>query len=212
MAVKIRQKLIDGYREHWLEEGRAPASVYRLCKNLKIKEGDFYKEFSNLNALEGAIWDGLLEDSIKTVEADEEFADQSAQARLLSLYFTFLELAKDHRSFLILRFPEVKNTCRCSTLRKMQHRFEQFIKTVHARGVETGEVADRGKLDQFYPKLGFGLFLFVLDFYLKDESDQFERTDALVEKSVHFAFTGAREQVFDSAFDLFRFLAGRSHE
>ena len=46
----------------------------------------------------------------------------------------------------------------------------------------------------------------MIDQYLKDESDEFERTDAFIEKTVTLAFDLFRAQVLDSAADLLRFL------
>ena len=49
-------------------------------------------------------------------------------------------------------------------------------------------------------------FRAVISFLIKDESQQFERTDAFIEKTVAFAFDVLRTQAIDSAFDLARFL------
>jgi hypothetical protein len=46
----------------------------------------------------------------------------------------------------------------------------------------------------------------VLEYFLKDESQGFERTDAFIEKTVEFAFDLLRTQAIDSAADLARFL------
>ena len=50
----------------------------------------------------------------------------------------------------------------------------------------------------------------MVEFTLADDSSGFERTDAYIEKSVRLAFDVIGTQAVDSAFDLFRFLSGRS--
>jgi ubiquinone biosynthesis protein COQ9 len=73
----------------------------------------------------------------------------------------------------------------------------------------TGEIAERGRLGGLYPQALYLHFRAVIDFYVKDTSPRYERTDAFVEKSVTLAFDLLRTQAIDSAFDLLRFLAPR---
>ena len=47
----------------------------------------------------------------------------------------------------------------------------------------------------------------VIDYFVKDTSRGFERTDAYIEKSTALAFDVMQTQAIDSAFDLLRFLA-----
>jgi hypothetical protein len=80
-----------------------------------------------------------------------------------------------------------------------------------AKGVESGEIADRGRLTPLYPEALYFHLRSVIDFYLKDDSKRFERTDAFVEKSAAVAFDVIRTQALDSAVDLARFLVPRPH-
>ncbi len=68
-----------------------------------------------------------------------------------------------------------------------------------------------GPLSKTYPQGLFGHFVTAVEFNLADDSAGFERTDAYIEKSVKLAFDVIGTQALDSAFDLVRFLSGRSH-
>lgn len=92
----------------------------------------------------------------------------------------------------------------------MRRAFTDFVDEVLNEGEGTGEVACRGTLTRTYPLGLFGHFLSVIEFNLEDTSKGFERTDAYIEKSVRLAFDVIGTQAVDSAFDLLRFLRGRS--
>ena len=92
----------------------------------------------------------------------------------------------------------------------MRQVFTEFAERVLDSGKESGEVACRGTLTQAYPLGLFGHLISVIEFNLEDTSTRFERTDAYIEKSVRLAFDVIGTQAVDSAFDLFRFLSGRS--
>jgi hypothetical protein len=77
-------------------------------------------------------------------------------------------------------------------------------------GRETGEVADRKALIKLYPGILYLHLRLVIDQHLGDESEEFQRTDAFVEKTVTLAFDLFRSQALDSAVDLIRFLIPES--
>ncbi|WP_309383011.1 TetR/AcrR family transcriptional regulator [Cerasicoccus frondis] len=206
-AQMSRQAWIDAYLDALLDNGEPPASVRRFAKEQGVTEKAFYAHFANFESLEGEVWKALITDTVATLEADEDYAEYPAQQKLAAFYYTFLEGALDYRSFMLLRFPGMQLICHGS-LSKFRDAFLAYIKPVLEEAKTTKEVPERGKLNQAYPGLVYAQLLFIIDFWLKDESDQFQRTDALIEKSVTLGFDLIGAQVVDSAFDLVRFLAG----
>jgi hypothetical protein len=91
----------------------------------------------------------------------------------------------------------------------MRHRFIEFAKEIITQGIEDGSVADRKKVSEKYPELLFEQFRSIIEFHRKDQSTEFQDTDALIEKSVRFSADVARSGTLDSAFDLGRFLLRR---
>ena len=88
----------------------------------------------------------------------------------------------------------------------MRSEFLEFAHRLIDHGRETGEIADRRGLTSLYPGILYVHLRWVIDQYLKDESEGFERTDAFIEKTVTLAFDLFRSQALDSAADLLRFL------
>ena len=204
--------ILTAYTEHLREHGRPPESVYRFCKGLGIEEREFFEQYSSFDAVESAVWEQMLSRVIGAIVAGPEWASFSARQRLLTFLFAFTEEALGQRSLFLLRFHELSPVARPAWLRSFEARFKDFAAEIIAHGRENREIADRGRLTDAYPQVLYVHFRSVIDFWVKDDSRQFERTDAFIEKTVSLAFDVIRTQAIDTAFDLLRFLKPhRSH-
>ena len=82
----------------------------------------------------------------------------------------------------------------------------QFVDEILLQAKETEEVVDRPVIGNKY---GEGLWiqaLFVLQFWTKDESIGFEKTDAAIEKAVNVSFDLMGKSPIDSVLDFAKFL------
>lgn len=199
--------LIGAYMDYLLTNGKRPVTVFRFCKDLGLKESDFYATAGSFSALEVRIWGSLMDEAISRVKSDAGFSSYSAREKVLTLYFSILESINQHRSFLLLTGPFAtlpKSMPAC--LKDFQKHFTAFMQEIMAEGKISGEVAARPVLEQQYPNL-FSLHLqFFLQYWAKDDSPGFEQTDAFVEKSVNLAFDLIAKGALDSALDLAKFL------
>ena len=203
--------VIHSYIDHVLEHGHSPVSVYAFAKDREFTEREFFEQFSTFEALESGIWKKTVTDTIEAVQSSDEWNGFSAQQRLLTFYYAYCDRILDQRSFFLVRFPRIRDKQLPSpALRGMRDAFTSFAESIVQTGMERGEVACRGPLSRTYPQGLFGHFLTVVEFNLADTSQRFERTDAYIEKSVRLAFDVIGTQALDSAFDLVRFLSGRS--
>lgn len=209
-AVMERREIIERYRHCILETGSAPPSIFAFARDLDISERDFYENFGSFEGLEARIWEDMVRETIDGVESGPEWAGFSAHQKLLTFYFAFCEKVLDNRSFFLVRFPRLQQGRPPASLSGMGAAFSEFAGRIIDEGLETGELASRGPLTNAYRMGFFGHFLSVIDFNLSDSSQGFERTDAYIEKSVRLAFDVVGTQALDSAFDLLRFLSGRS--
>jgi len=196
----------EAYMATLQNEGRTPASVYRFCQDNGIKEKDFYTTFPNLNAVEKHFWKEWIEMIIDAVSSGKEWASFSARERYLAFLFAFSGEALEQRSLLEQRFGKLTLLCSPASLEGLKSSFKDFAGDLIQYGMENGEIANRGALGNLYPEVLYIHWRSVLEYFLKDESKGFERTDAFIEKTVEFAFDLLRTQVIDSAADLARFL------
>ncbi len=210
--MELRDRLIQAYIHHVLEEGRPPASVFKFCRSLEIAEKDFYQLFSSFPALEGQVWASWVEQTTAAITASPEWPNFNARQRMLTFFFAFFERAVEHRSFLLARFPCPKQrlTGEAPAVGALKRRFEQFAESTLQHGVDSGEIASRGPLNRVYAPTFTELFLSAIDFHVRDESPGFERTDAYVEKTTLLAFDLLSRSAIESAIDLVRFVTQRS--
>jgi len=201
-----RSEIVNAYVNAVLEHGHFPPSVYAFCKELDLSESDFYLHFSSFRAVESAVWADMLEATVERLDADGDFADYGASQKVLAALYTLLEEMLPRRSFILVRFPGVKP--RDAVFKKMLCRYNHLIKDWIEEGIDRGDIAKRGRLTELYAPVFSLHLLTVIDFWLKDESEQFQRTDAYVEKTVAFVGELIRTQAADAAADLARFLAG----
>ena len=202
----LRAKILVAFAAHWSEEGRPPRSVARFCKELGITEVIFYKHFPSLHAVEKAFWRHWITEVISAVEGGEDWEEFTARERYLSFLFALTQSAIARRSLLLERFHDISPISHPAALEGMRSEFLEFAGRLIDRGTESGEIAERRGLSTLYPGILYVHLRWVIDQWLKDESKEFERTDAFIEKTVTLAFDLFRSQALDSAADLIRFL------
>ena len=201
-----RSMISEAYMATLQKEGHAPVSVHRFCKDLGIAEKDFYMAFPNLHAVEKHFWRSWMETIIAAVLSGKEWTSFSAKERYLAFLFAFTGQALEQRSLLEERFGKLTLLCNPSSLDGLKSSLKDFTSELIQHGMEKGDIAHRGALGNLYPEVLYIHWRSVLDYFLKDESQGFERTDAFIEKTVEFAFDLFRTQAIDSAADLVRFL------
>jgi hypothetical protein len=204
--METRDRILSAFSEHLREHGKHPETVFAFCKQLEIPERDFFREFASFEVVESQYWENLVGHVVHGVEAGVEWHEFGAKQRLLAFLYAFCEAALDHRSLMLSRLAPLGPLSKPPFLKGFERRFRAFAKDVLEHGVAGAEVAERGRLASLYPDALYTHFRGVIDFYLKDDSQNYERTDAFIEKTVAVAFDLIRTQVVDSALDLARFL------
>jgi len=194
------------YLDHLLTHGVEPASVFVFAKNLKSSEDEFYENFNSFSSLERSIWRSWFEKTVEAIEADDAYPEYSVREKTLAFYFTWLENLKKNRSYVLLKSKNLKRSeLTPDFLEGLHHHFKAFINDLIIEGKDTSEVAERPFSSQ-YEKVFWLHFMFVLKFWVNDDSASFEKTDAAIEKSVNLAFDLVGKGALDSMLDFGKFL------
>ncbi|MTI20819.1 TetR/AcrR family transcriptional regulator, partial [Fulvivirga sp. RKSG066] len=205
--VDSEAKIREAYKEHVLMHGEDPASVYAFTKNLKIEESTFYNYFSSFEAVNQAIWADFMMKTLEVLNKDKSYQEFMVREKLLSFYYTLLEVLKSDRSFVMLSFKDIKKTeLSPSFLKVFKEHFHEYASSLIDEGVENSEVQDRPVIGKKYHEALWLQLLFVINFWLKDTSKQFEKTDAAVEKAVSLSFDLMGPGPLDSMIDFAKFL------
>ena len=200
---------MDAYRTYVLENGVPPPSVYAFCKLLGAEEEKFFERYSTLGAFESEIWAERVDHVRKTLKEDGEYGDYPPRQKALAFFYTFLESIKGQRSWYLVRFPKEFAVQDPKVLAKFRTSFLEWATPVAKEEAGEGQIATKLKAEKVMAKLLYAHFRSILKFYLEDESQGFEKTDAFVEKSSRLFFDLADTRVPESAADLLRFLSGR---
>lgn len=201
-----RADMIAHYMNTVLETERTPVSVFKFCKELKIKEQDFYKEFGSLESLRKAIWLAFFDQAFDLMQKSDEYAEYGSKEKLLTLYFTLFEIFTLNRSY-ILQTTEQPNVLgnNLPDLQDFRVVFKKYLSSL-----EIPHQTEQERINQASGKaveeLGWGQFLLVLKFWMTDDSPGFEKTDVLIEKSINSAFELADIRPMKGLLDLAKFL------
>jgi hypothetical protein len=206
-----QEKIRQAYSEYILDNGKVPESVYAFCKKLKIKEEDFYDEYSSFHQIESEIWKALFIEARAAAEREEVYQNYSVREKLLAFLYTWIETLKKNRSYILKSyegFDKPIYTKRNVQLVNFKASFYDYLNELLMEARETREVEQRPipQLMQHYPDLFWAKTLFILDFWIKDTSKSFEKTDTMIEKTVNTAFDLLGRSPLDSLFDLGKFI------
>jgi hypothetical protein len=206
-----QEKIKQSYIEYILENGSQPASIYAFCKKLKIKEADFYEEYTSFPQIESEIWKDLFKEARQTAEQEEVYQSYSVREKLLAFFYTWIEGLKKQRSYILKSYETLEKPL---YMKRNQHfvefkvAFYDYMNELLMEARETREVEQRPipQLMKRYPDLFWAKALFVLDFWINDTSKSFEKTDTMIEKTVNTAFDLLARSPLDSLFDLGKFI------
>lgn len=208
-----RDKILTAYRQALLTDGKQPSSVFIFCQSLGLREDDFYELFGSFDTIDKEIWKGYLATVSERLSEDASYASFSIREKILAFYFTLTEVFRSDRSFVLLSLKDWKNPAMPpSFLKVFKKDFDAWLEPVLNEGRQSGEIAKRPVLDNQYGSLFWIHLLFILQFWSKDDSAGFEKTDAAIEKSVNLAFDLIGKGVLDNAIDFGKFLYQNSKE
>ncbi|TGE15404.1 TetR/AcrR family transcriptional regulator [Hymenobacter elongatus] len=207
-----KDRIKKAYLDYVLRKGTPPASVFQLTSKLKIQEADFYRSYPNFDAIDREIWADFAREARQQAAKEPVWEQYGAREKLLGFYYTLLEMLKQNRSYALQSLRQSLKRMPGLTPRVLddfRQDFEVFVQDILQEGKRKDEVAVRPLLQDQYPRFFWQQALFVLGFFAKDESLNFERTDAAVEKAVTLSFDLVGRNTLDSALDFARFLVQR---
>lgn len=204
-----KDRIKQAYLDYVLRNGTPPASVFKLTKKLGLPEQEFYRYYANFDVLDRELWADFGREAYDIASKEPVWAEYGTREKLLGFYYTLLEVLKRNRSFALQALRRSLHRMPGLTPRVLdglRQEFEEFVTNILREGRQSGEIASRPLIENTYPRFFWQQLLFVLGFFARDESVNFERTDAAIEKAVTLSFDLVGRNTFDSATDFVRFL------
>ncbi len=202
------EKILSDYGNYLLTHGERPKNIFVFAKENHFDEKEFYQFFSSFEHLEKEILKHFFQKSLELSLEIEGYEDMSAKERLLNLYFIFFENLTMNRS-LVLMILGKKNLSTVQKLHELKSEHQKFIKTLDFNDLEILEKA-KDSIKNFNEKSREEAlwlhFLSIIEFWQKDESPSFEKTDLFIEKTIDTGFEFLNNEPLKKIIDLGKFL------
>lgn len=203
----LKTKIVKAYIDFILNYGDAPVNVYVFCKDLKIKEDQFYSEFGSFEAIDAEIFNSFFANTIEVLDKSKDYNSFDGRDKLLSFYYTFFEVLKANRSYVSSVLDSQKDVLKSiGILGSLRHSFQAYLQnldldTSNLKIDKIEELQKKGTNEFFWAQL-----LIIIRFWLNDGSANFEKTDVLIEKSINTSFELMNTAPLNSVIDLAKFL------
>ena len=205
--MSTAEEIQNAYIDYVLTHGSKPASVYIFSKENGLTEDEFYNFYASFEGIENSVWTDLCEKVLHEVQSQEIWEKYSSREKTLSFFYAYIELLKSKRSFILhsLKHSEQKIGAP-AILNGTKTIFESFASSLVEEGVETGEMANRRFLSGKYKDALWIQFGVILNFWTKDNSPGFEKTDEAIEKGINLTFDLFAKSPLDSLFEYGKFM------
>ncbi|MDO5510752.1 MAG: TetR family transcriptional regulator C-terminal domain-containing protein [Weeksellaceae bacterium] len=200
-----KEQILDLYMKDKLH-GEKLNNVYVFAERHNFAENEFYQEFSNLESIEKYFFELIMQRSVSTLQESEEYHTYSPKDKWLSFYYTFFENLNLNRSFAL----EIIDKNNPIHLRKLAGLRREFMELARAIGWEKMDIPQKEiskAQDKLIEESAWAHFIFILEFWLRDNSPGFQKTDQLIEKTVQTKYKLIENDALKNVTDLGKFLA-----
>ncbi len=202
------ESIQKAYIDFVLTEGEQPKSVYVFAKKNKMPEEEFYNFFGSFDAIEERLWTGFAERTIAEIKTQEVWPQYSSREKALSFFFSFFELLKGSRSFVVYSVKKQPKTFSTPPVfQGIKDVFETFCQGLITEGLESNELSERKFFSNRYKDALWVQLVFILHFWINDNSAGFEKTDEAIEKGINVTFDLFQRSPIDNLVEYGRFLA-----
>ena len=203
-----KEKLLSLYGDYILSNGEKPKNIYLFAKENDFEEENFYQYFSGFEQIEKEILNHFFTKSLELCEQTENWNEMTSKEKLLNLHFTFFENLTMNRSLVLMILGETKRK-EWIILQELRKNFLEFTKQLTFENLEILEKAKKS-IKNFNEKTREEAlwlhFISIIEFWKKDQSPSFEKTDLYIEKTIDTGFEFINNEPLKKVMDLGKFL------
>ena len=183
-------ELISQWMNLWTRTRQRPKSMADFAAETGLSEIAIADHVSNLAQLEKLVFSAFFTQTLTLLQASPDYRDYNYEEHLLAIYFTFFELLTANRDYVLLALQDGApaklgvNPLNLPKLALLQQAFTATISQIAPLNLPVpipmlNQVGAKGLAEATWLQL-----LSILAFWISDESPEFEKTDAFIEKSV----------------------------
>ena len=205
--INLKTDLLQKYSQFVLKNGKKPLNVFSFCEEIATTESEFYKQFANFETLEQEYLKHFFNATVELILADETYQQAGAKEKLLSFYFTFFEQLTQNRSLMMYLLQHAKSLPHVlKTIHPLKSIFIDYVKTLDIQVMETNLGKLESYKEQSVNELAWLHLVATLQFWVKDTSPSFEKTDIFIEKSIDTSFEFTHLEPLKKMIDFGKFL------
>ncbi|GAK74434.1 hypothetical protein JCM19296_12 [Nonlabens ulvanivorans] len=202
-----RHDVITAYMDYVLEHEITPKSVYKFAKDNNMSEAEFYNFFGNFDGLRKDIWNTFFTMTMDVAHKNEEYAHFSNREKMLTFFYTFFELLTLNRSYVLFTLKENQHMMnKMEQLKGLRKHVKGFAKELIQERNENKTNILLERSETIYSEGAWVQMLFLMKFWMDDDSAGFEKTDMAIEKSVNTIFDIFDNTPLDAVLDFGKFL------
>lgn len=202
------EKIFELYGDYLLNHGERPKNIYRFAKENKFEEIDFYNHFSSFEQIEKLMLVNLFNKSVELAAEVNNSDEVISKEKVLNVYFIFFENMTMNRS-LVLMILGNDQLHAAKILNQLKETHRDFIKTLDFNDWNIIEKS-KDTIKNFHEKAREeALWLHLvsaIEFWKKDTSPSFEKTDVYIEKTINTGFELMDNEPLRKVLDLGKFL------
>ncbi|MCW3169937.1 TetR family transcriptional regulator C-terminal domain-containing protein [Chryseobacterium sp. 09-1422] len=203
-----QDRIFELYGDYILNHGEKPKSIYRFAKDNEFEERDFYDYFASFEQIERMMLVNLFDKSVDLASEVNSSNEISSKEQLLNVYFIFFENMTMNRSLVLMILGNDKlQSAKISKQLKDTHR--EFIRTLDFNDWQLIKKA-KNDVKNFHEKAREEAlwlhFISSIEFWKKDTSPAFEKTDLYIEKTIDTGFELIDNEPLRKLVDLGKFL------
>ena len=203
-----KKKIFEVYGDYLLNHGERPKNVYLFSKENGFEEKEFYHFFSGFDQIEKEMLDHLFRKSLELASEVNAAPEIATKEILLNVYFIFFENLTMNRSLVLSILGNTKPRS-IKVLQNLRETHRQFVATLD---FNEWEMIEKAKQDirRFNEKSRQEILwlhlVSAIDFWKKDTSPDFEKTDIFIEKTIDTGFELIENEPLRKVIDLGKFL------
>ena len=189
-----------------VRNGEKPVTVFKFCEELGVDESLFYKFYNSFRSVETEVWLTFYQEVKIALGGDAEYSSYSALEKYLSFLYAVVEVYKQNRSYVVLRYAEVdRKSLRPWFLNSFREEFTIWTKEILDEGFDSNEIIARPLISSKYHEALWVQLLYITRVWTNDESEDFQLTDAAIEKSSALLFELMKSGPVDLLIDFLKF-------
>jgi len=204
-----KASITSDYTYYVLEHDIVPNSVYKFCKEKGINEEVFYTHFGSLEAIRKYVWNAFHQNTLDVLHKNKAYASYSNREKMLSYYYTFFEVLKLNRSYVLFALKDHATQNMLKSMEQLKG-IRKHIKIFASELIDESNNNKQLKITKHstsvFSEGAWVQFLLLLKYWMEDESAGFEKTDVIIEKSVNTVFDVFETTPLESVIDLGKFL------